>query len=103
MPNLGDMKKLWELQKKAKAMQKELKETEVEAKSADGKISVIFDGEMKLKSLNIDESLLAPGNKSDLESALKTVISEALTNTQKISAEKAREMMGDMGVNLPGM
>jgi len=103
MPNFQDMKKLWELQKKAKAMQKELKETEVEAKSSDGKISVVFNGEMHLKDLAIDSSLLTSANKEQLEQQLKTVIAEALSRTQALSAAKAKEMMGDMGLNLPGM
>lgn len=103
MPNFQDMKKLWELQKKAKAMQKELKETEVEAKSHDGKISVVFNGEMHLKELTIDDSLLTAGGKENLERQLKTVISEALSRTQALSASKAKEMMGDMGLNIPGM
>lgn len=103
MPSFQDMKKLWELQKKAKQMQKELKETEVEAKSSDGKISVIFNGEMHLKDIKIDQSLLSSSNTSELEAQLKSVITEALTRTQAISAEKAKEMMGDMGMNLPGM
>lgn len=103
MPSFQDMRKMWELQKKAKQMQKELKETEVEAKSADGKIVVVFNGEMHLKSISIDDSLLAAGNRLLLESQLKTVIAEALSRTQALSAEKAKEMMGDMGLNLPGM
>jgi len=103
MPSFQDMKKLWELQKKAKAMQKELKETEVEAKSGDGKISVVMNGEMHLKGLSIDESLLSPGNRANLENQLKTVFAEALSRTQALSAEKAKEMMGDMGMKLPGL
>ena len=103
MPNFQDMKKLWELQKKAKQMQKELKETEIEAKSSDGKISVVFNGEMHLKELIIDNALLTSDNKANLESQLKTVISEALSRTQALSASKAKEMMGDMGLNIPGM
>jgi DNA-binding YbaB/EbfC family protein len=103
MPSFQEMKKLWELQKKAKQMQKELKETEIEAKSQDGKIVVVFDGEMHLKDLSLDESLLSPANKAALENQLKSIISEGLSRAQAISAEKAKGMMGDMGLNLPGM
>jgi DNA-binding YbaB/EbfC family protein len=103
MPGFQDVKKMWELQKKAKQMQKELKETEIEARSADGKIGVVFNGEMHMKEITIDASLLAPANKNTLEAQLKTVISEALSRTQALSAEKAKEMMGDMGLKLPGM
>ncbi len=103
MPSFQEMKKLWELQKKAKQMQKELKETEIEATSSDGKISAVFNGEMHLKDLTIDHSLLTPDNKANLENQLKAVISEALSRTQAMSAAKAKEMMGDMGLNIPGM
>jgi len=96
-------KQLYGLQKKAKQVQKELKDTEIEAKSTDGMIAAIFTGEQKIKSISIDASLLSEGNKKDLEEKLLRVISEGLSRSQAVAAEKAKGLMGDLGMNIPGL
>ena len=98
---LDKAKQLWELQKKARGIQKELKETEVEAKAASGLVTVVFNGEQHIQSIEIDESLLAPQNKRDLEKALQQAIAEALSRVQAIAAEKMKAIAGDL--NIPGM
>jgi DNA-binding YbaB/EbfC family protein len=100
---LDQIKQLWALQKKAKGIQKELKELEIEARSNDGLVSAVFSGEMHIKRIHVDESLLTPGMKNRLETTLQQVVAEGLSKAQAISAEKMKGMMGDMGINLPGM
>jgi len=94
-------KQLWELQKKAKAIQKELKETEIEAKAANGMVTVVVNGEQHVLSIDIEESLLTPENKRDLEKALTQATSEALSRAQAIAGEKMKVIAGDL--NIPGM
>lgn len=94
-------KQMYDLQKKAKAMQKELKETEIEAKSADGRVTVIFNGEMHLVNLKIDDSLMS--DKFELEKKLKNTISEGIQRAQGVAAEKTKEIMKEMNLNIPGM
>ncbi|MBI2263509.1 YbaB/EbfC family nucleoid-associated protein [Candidatus Berkelbacteria bacterium] len=95
------LKQLYGLQKKAKQVQKELKDLEVEAK-AEG-VVVVFDGEQHLNRLEIDETMLSPEKKRDLEEALKKTISEAISRVQALAAERSKEIMKDMGLNIPGM
>jgi len=94
-------KKLYELQKKAKTIQKDLRDTIVSAQSADGKIKVAFNGEQKIESVEISEDLLDPQRKKELETSLLRVIQDAISKVQKIAAEKAKEVMGGLG--LPGL
>lgn len=98
---LDKAKQLWDLQKKARAIQKELKETEVEAKAANGLVSVVFNGEQHVQEVNIDETLLTPENKRDLEKALQQCIAEAVSRVQAIASEKMKAIAGDL--NIPGM
>jgi hypothetical protein len=98
---LDKAKQLWDLQKKAKAIQKELKETEVEAKAANGLVTVVFNGEQHIQSVEIDESLLKPENKHDLEKALQQSIAEAISRAQGLAADKMKAIAGDL--NIPGM
>lgn len=94
-------KQLYELQKKARGIQKELKKTEVEAKAANGLVSVVFNGEQHIQSIDIDETLLKPENKHDLEKALQQSVAEAISRVQAIAAEKMKAIAGDL--NIPGM
>lgn len=96
-------KQLYQLQKKAKQVQKELKNTEVEAKSTDGMVSVVLSADQKIKSISIDDSLLDAKGKKELEEKLVRVVSEGLSRAQAVAAEKTKGLMGDMGLNIPGM
>lgn len=94
-------KQVWELQKKARAIQKGLKETEVEAKAADGKVAVVFNGEQHIQSIEIAPEMLNVQSKRELEKALQQCIAEAISRVQAIAAEKMKAIAGDL--NIPGM
>jgi DNA-binding YbaB/EbfC family protein len=103
LDKMKQMKQLMDMQKKAKAMQKELRETEIEAESSDGKITVVFNGELKLVDLSIGEAYMNDHSVDDLEKVLKTTIAEAMSKAQQVAAERTRDIMKDMNINLPGM
>lgn len=92
-------KMLW----KANQVRKELKNTEVEAKSNDGSISVVVNGEMHIQKVELSEEALRPENKRNLERAIQNTISEALSRAQAIAAEKTKAVMKDLNLNIPGM
>lgn len=94
-------KQLYSLQKKARAIQKELKETEIEAKAAEGQVTVVINGEMHIQQVEIAESILSPDKKNDLEKALQQAFSEAMSRAQAIASEKMKAIAGDL--NIPGM
>ena len=94
-------KQVYQLQKKARTIQKELRNTEIEAVSNDNTIKVIFTAENKIKEIEIAPEMLSEDKKRDLEKKLVQTISEALSRAQGIASEKMKDVMGDMG--LPGM
>jgi DNA-binding YbaB/EbfC family protein len=101
MVDFGKIKDVYELQKKARAIQKELKDVEVEASSNDGWVTVVFNGEQHLTEINISEDALAPSNKRLLEKDLKNTISQAISRAQAVAAEKMKDIAGGMGI--PGL
>lgn len=103
LDKMKQAKQLYDMQKKAKAMQKELKDTEIEAVSADGAITVVFNGELKLVSLKIADSYMDSHSVRDLERSISTAVSESMSKAQMVAAEKTREIMKDMNINLPGL
>ncbi len=88
------------LVKKAKKIQKELKNTEIEAAAKDGSVRVVFNGEQHIKSIEISESALSAGNKFQLEKEIVNVVSQAISKSQAIAAEQMKEVAGSL--NLPG-
>ena len=92
-------KETYELVKKARAIQKELKETEIEASSSDGTITVVFNGEQRMIDITIDEEWLNPDKKRELEKAILNVTGQAISKAQAVAAEQMKKVAGDL--NLP--
>ncbi len=86
------------MQKQAKQMKKMLKTIEVEAEE-DGVLAVV-NASQEVVSVEVEEELLAPGNKKRIEKNIMTALSRAMKKSQEIAAEKMKPLMGDMG--LPG-
>lgn len=101
MVDFKQLKQMYDLQKKARGIQKELKETEVEAKGEG--VTLVFDGEQHLQSISIDPSMLDASKKDALESSLKKTITEAISKVQALAAERSKDVMKDMGLNIPGL
>ena len=96
-------KQLYQLQKQAREVQKELKNTEIEAKSTGGAVTVVFTGEQHIKSIDINESYLNADKKRELENEIVKVVGEAISRAQAYAADKTKKLMGDMGMNVPGL
>ncbi len=94
-------KQMYDLQKKARAIQKELKETEIEARAADGMVAVRVNGEQHVLGVEIDESYVVEGKKRELEKAMQQAIAEAIAKSQSVAAEKMKTIAGSL--NIPGM
>lgn len=90
-------KDLYRLQKQAREIKKELKNTHIEAEE-DGVI-VTVNGEQEVLSVKISDEELT--NKGTLEKKLEKAFNKAVKKSQQIGAEMMRGIMGDM--NLPGM
>jgi DNA-binding YbaB/EbfC family protein len=85
----------------ARRIQKELRNTKIEVKRADGKIKIILNGEQKVEDIIIDPEILSPDNDLMIKNALKDGFAEAIKKSQQIAANKMKSITGDL--NLPGM
>ncbi|MDD3480658.1 MAG: YbaB/EbfC family nucleoid-associated protein [Patescibacteria group bacterium] len=86
MSVFGKAKDQYELVKKAREIQKKLKEQEVTGES--GGVKVTMSGEQKITKVEVDRD-----NIDNLEDDIKASVSSAIEKSQKIAAE----MMKDMG------
>ncbi|MSU76447.1 YbaB/EbfC family nucleoid-associated protein [Patescibacteria group bacterium] len=98
---LQQAKDLNNLRKQAQQIQKELKDTLIEVTEADGMVKVVFTGEQKIEEVSIDQSLLNPSKQKELQEAVKSAVSQAVAQSQKVAAEKMQSIAGGLG--LPGM
>lgn len=88
-------KTLYELKKIQSALAKET--ITVEA----GAVTVKINGEQKIKSVEIDRDKLDLDNLELLEKNIESAVSQAITKSQQIAAEKMQAVAGGLGI--PGL
>lgn len=96
----GQAKDLYKLQKKAKAIKEELKNLHIEAE-VEG-VKVIINAEQEVQEVTVSEEMMKPENQVKLQGILVTVLNKAIKKSQEVAAERMRDMMGDLGMAMPG-
>jgi len=91
------VKDVYNLQKQARQLKKELKNTHIEAE-VDG-VTVVIDGEQEVVSIAI--SAEAGQNPKHLSESMVKACNKAIKKSQQIAAEKMKPLMGSM--NMPGL
>lgn len=100
--DMGDMMaKMQQMQAAAEESKKKLETINVQGKTPDGKIRFVMDGNKKLKELTfIDESLLTPSNKEEIEDMLVVAFNRALVEAEYVNEN---EMKNSASGLFPGM
>ena len=90
------LKNLYDLQKQASALKKELSKMIIEADEENGSIKIVINGEQKVQSITIGEEWLSAEKKKSLEDALKRCFTKAVEKVQFEMVSK----LGPMAKNL---
>lgn len=90
-------KDMYNLQKQAKQIKKDLKNLHIEAEH--NGVTVVIDGQQEIVSVQISDEAMQ--DKKKLEESVKKAFEKALKKSQQIAAEKMKGIMGELG--LPGM
>lgn len=80
-----------------KKVQKELKKKVIEVEAGDGAVVVEITGEQKIKKIHIDPDEVDLENIGDLEDWIESAVKEAISESQKLAAEKMQPLMGQLG------
>jgi nucleoid-associated protein EbfC len=88
------MKELMEMKKQADKIKREL--DQMTAEVTESGIRVIINGSQDFRYIEIDDNLLKPERKDQLEKALLNATNTAIKKSQKLAAQKMQAM-------LPGM
>jgi len=94
-------KKMWELQSKAKQLQRELREMQFTGEELGGKVKVTLNGEQKVLSIEIDDSLVNLAEKDSLIKFLGQAFGSAVKRSQQAAANRTKELVGGLGI--PGL
>lgn len=95
----GKAKELYEFQKKAREIQKKLRAEIIEKEV--GVVKIKINGEQKIQNVEINAESISEDEISTLENDIKSAVGQAIGESQKIAADKMKEITGGMG--LPGM
>ncbi len=82
---------------KMKKIQKELQKQIITVEQGDGAVKVEISGDQKLKKIHIDPEFVDLEDIGQLERWLEDAVKEAISESQKIAAEKMQPMMGALG------
>ena len=78
-------------------IQKELQNEIIRADAGDGAVVVEVNGEMKIKNVIIDPDSIDLDDIGQLENWVQEAVRAAISQSQKLAAEKMQPMMGNMG------
>ena len=88
-------KMLYELKKIQSQLAKETMEVTA------GAVTVKINGEQKIKSVSIDRGKLDVDNLELLEKNIESAVTQAITQSQQVAAEKMKAISGGLGI--PGL
>ena len=90
------------LQDQFMQMQDKMKEMEVEGTAGNGLVTLVLDGDNKMKKLTIKPECVDPEDIDGLQDLIKAAYHDALTKLQKESSKGMPQLPPGMG-GLPGM
>ena len=103
------MKDLSDIMRQAQQMQQRLQEAQermdqltAEGSSGGGMVKVTLKGKGELHALNIDPSIMTPGDKGMVEDLVKAAHSDARRKLDDAMADAMKQATGGLGGMLPG-
>ncbi|MDP2625227.1 MAG: YbaB/EbfC family nucleoid-associated protein [Candidatus Peregrinibacteria bacterium] len=98
MGTFGQMKDMYKLQKQAKEIKKKLKNIHIEAE--ENGVTITLNGEQEVISVKINDEAMK--DKGQLEKSILSALQKGLKKAQEIAAVNMKDIMGQMGLDLPG-
>ncbi len=98
--DFNQAQELMKLQQQAQKIQEELSNTHIEAE-VDG-VVITVDGQLKVVTTVIEDASIL-GDQVKLEKAITEAVNKGMKKAQEIAADRMRGVMGQMGLNIPGM
>lgn len=91
------IKKAQEMSLKMQELQKELAATEIECKSADGKITVVYTGQSVPLSVKVDDEAMSSSS-AELSESLSNALKQAFVNSRKHAEGRMMQLYEEAGL-----
>lgn len=88
--------KLQEAQQQMNEGKQKLANKTIDGDAGDGAVKVTVTGNREVKMISIDNQLLSPERKEELEDLLITALNRALQNAEKMWEEEMKGLAGNM-------
>lgn len=82
---------------RVKKIQSELQKMVITVEKGDGAVKVEITGEQKIKKIHIDPEYVDLDDITELERWIEDAVKEAISESQRVAAEKMQPMMGALG------
>ncbi|MFA7636344.1 MAG: YbaB/EbfC family nucleoid-associated protein [Monoglobales bacterium] len=100
--NMNNMiKQAQKMQEQMLKAQQEIEETEVEASSGGGMVTVRATGKKEILEINIKPEAVDPDDVEMLQDLVLVAVNDALSKADALSQEKLGALTG--GINIPGL
>jgi nucleoid-associated protein EbfC len=90
------------LQEKLREMQEQAASKTVQAQSGGGMVRVVVDGGMRVRKIEIDQTLIAANDKPMLEDLIVVAVNDGLARAQQLVTEEMGKLGPLGGLKLPG-
>ena len=98
MPNQNMMR---QMQARLNKIQEELEAKTVEASAGGGAVTVVVNGQLRVKSVTIDPEVVDPEDVEMLQDLVTAATNEALGKAQELATQQLSALTG--GLKIPGM
>ena len=98
MPNANMMR---QMQARLNKIQEELEAKTVEASAGGGAVTVVANGQLRVKSVTIDPEVVDAEDVEMLQDLVTAAVNEALGKAQELAAQELGAITG--GLKIPGM
>jgi DNA-binding YbaB/EbfC family protein len=99
--NRNIMRQAQELQARLVKAQEELANATVEGSAGGGAVTVVMDGQQKVKSVKIAPDAVKTGDVEMLQDLIMAAINEAMRKSQEMASNRLNSLTG--GLKIPGM
>jgi hypothetical protein len=89
------------LTEKIEARKQELAAESIEAQAGDGRVTVVANGNMEIRSIKIDKALIDPNDVAMLEDLVTAAVNAALASSRQRQQTELAKISG--GIKIPGI
>lgn len=95
------MRQAQKMQAKMTEVQDALKDETVETSAGGGAVKVVVTGDLQVRSIVVDPSLLDPAEVEMVQDILTAAVNEAIRSAQQLAADRMSAVTG--GMSIPGL